>query len=90
MKNHTFFITCSFGIESICKKELQLFNIEKINLNNGFLIVNASLNFIELAKYLKSINRLYYIIKETEISNYDEIYKIFKEIFLAVSTDLFI
>lgn len=80
MKNHTFFITCSFGIESICKKELQLFNIEKINLNNGFLIVNASLNFIELAKYLKSINRLYYIIKETEISNYDEIYKIFKEI----------
>ncbi len=80
MRNHTFFITCSFGLESICKKELQLFNEENIKLNNGFLIVNASLDFIELAKYLKSINRLYYIIKENEISNYDDIYKIFKEI----------
>lgn len=80
MENHIFYITCPFGVESVCKKEILFYNIENIRLNNGFLVVETSLDFLEIAKYLKSVNRIYYIIKKGEISSYDDIGKIFENL----------
>ncbi|MFN3411243.1 MAG: hypothetical protein ACK4YF_03690, partial [Exilispira sp.] len=78
MKKEIFNLTCSFGLESICKKELNFFNIKDIKLYNGFIKVNSDFDFIDKVKYIKTINRVFYIIKEENILNYDDIYKIMK------------
>lgn len=76
----TFIITCPFGMESLCKNELGIYNIKNVKVSNGLLHLQYTAEFLNIAKYLKIPNRIYYIINNQNIFQYDDIYSIFKKI----------
>ncbi len=76
----TFIITCPFGMESLCKNELGIYNIKNVKVSNGLLHLQYTAEFLNIAKYLKIPNRIYHIIHNQNIFQYDDIYSIFKKI----------
>jgi putative N6-adenine-specific DNA methylase len=71
-EKYKFLLTTASGVESICKKELEIYGIYDVKCHNGFCIVDSDISFFYYSQYIKTANRIYIILEQMQITSYDD------------------
>jgi len=71
-EKYKFLLTTASAVESICKKELEIYGIYDVKCHNGFCIVDSDISFFYYSQYIKTANRIYIILEQMQITSYDD------------------
>ncbi len=71
-EKYKFLLTTASAVESICKKELEIYGIYDVKCHNGFCIVDADISFFYYSQHIKTANRIYIILEQMQITSYDD------------------